>query len=105
MQVVALNWHVYLLTHSALALGFVGLTRVLPIIAFSLVGGVVADRRDRRRVMLAAQTGMALVALALASLTYLGPMSRRQDGDCVESGASDGRYLQGVWTQRLLDYS
>ena len=46
MQVVAINWHVYLLTHSALALGFVGLTRVVPIIAFSLLGGVVADRRD-----------------------------------------------------------
>jgi MFS family permease len=72
MQVVALNWHVYLLTHSALALGFVGLTRVVPIIVFSLLGGVVADRRDRRLVMLAAQTGMTLVALALAGLTFLG---------------------------------
>ncbi len=72
MQVVAINWHVYLLTHSALALGFVGLTRVVPIIAFSLLGGVVADRRDRRLVMLAAQTGMTLVALALAGLTFLG---------------------------------
>jgi MFS family permease len=72
MQVVALNWHVYLLTHSALALGFVGLTRVVPIIAFSLIGGVVADRRDRRRVMLAAQTAMTLVAIALALLTFLG---------------------------------
>ena len=42
MQVVALNWHVYLLTHSALALGFVGLTRVIPIVLFSLGGGLVA---------------------------------------------------------------
>src|SRR3989442_1834956 len=48
MQVVAINWHVYLLTRSPLALGFVGLTRVLPIIVFSLWGGIVADRRDRR---------------------------------------------------------
>jgi MFS family permease len=72
MQVVALNWHVYLLTHSALALGFVGLTRVVPIIVFSLIGGVVADRRDRRLVMLAAQTGMTVVAVALAALTFLG---------------------------------
>ncbi|HEY7516329.1 MAG TPA: MFS transporter, partial [Vicinamibacteria bacterium] len=52
MQVVAINWHIYLLTRSPLALGFVGLTRVVPIIAFSLWAGVVADRRDRRRVML-----------------------------------------------------
>jgi MFS family permease len=72
MQVVALNWHIYLLTHSALALGFVGLTRVVPIIVFSLIGGVVADRRDRRLIMLAAQSGMTLVALALAGLTFLG---------------------------------
>ena len=53
MQVVALNWHIYVLTGSPLALGFVGLTRVLPIIIFSLWGGIVADRLDRRRVMLA----------------------------------------------------
>ena len=39
MQVVAINWHVYLLTKSPLALGFVGLTRVVPIIVFSLWGG------------------------------------------------------------------
>ena len=69
MQVVAINWHIYLLTRSPLALGLVGLTRVIPIIAFSLWAGVVADRRDRRRVMLAAQIGMTAVALALALVT------------------------------------
>ena len=53
MQTVALHWHVYLLTRSPLALGALGLTRVLPIIVFSLFGGVAADRHDRRRVMLA----------------------------------------------------
>ena len=47
MQVVALNWHVYLLTHSPLALGMVGLSRVVPTILFSLWGGIVADRFDR----------------------------------------------------------
>ena len=51
MQTVALHWHVYLLTRSPLALGALGLTRVLPIILFSLFGGVTADRFDRRRVM------------------------------------------------------
>src|SRR5215469_13853700 len=69
MQVVAINWHVYLLTKSPLALGFVGLTRVVPIVAFSLWGGVVADRHDRRRVMIAAQAAMTLVALALWGTT------------------------------------
>jgi MFS family permease len=72
MQVVALNWHVYLLTRSALALGFVGLTRVVPIILFSLTGGVVADRRDRRRVMFATQGVMTAVSLALAAVAAMG---------------------------------
>src|SRR5262249_26132242 len=72
MQVAALNWHIYLLTGSALALGVVGLTRVVPIVTFSLLGGVVADRRDRRAVMLVAQLVMALASLALAALTWFG---------------------------------
>jgi MFS family permease len=70
MQTVAINWHIYLLTRSPLALGFVGLTRVLPIVVFSLWAGVVADRRDRRRLMLAAQVAMTAVALALAGFTF-----------------------------------
>jgi MFS family permease len=71
MQVVAINWHIYLLTRSALALGFVGLTRVLPLIVFSLWGGIVADREDRKRVMFAAQSVMALCAGGLGILTFL----------------------------------
>src|SRR4029453_1381738 len=70
MQVVALNWHIYLITGSPLALGLVGLTRVIPIIAFSLLGGIVADRYDRRRVMLVSQSAMTLFSLALAALTF-----------------------------------
>src|SRR4026209_1075955 len=66
MQVVAINWHIYLLTHSALALGFVGLTRVVATVLASLWGGIVADRMDRRRIMLAAQTVMVLVSVVLA---------------------------------------
>ena len=72
MQVVAINWHVYLLTRSPLALGFVGLTRVVPIVIFSLWGGVVADRHDRRRVMLFTQMAMTAVALALWGVTASG---------------------------------
>ena len=70
MQVVAINWHIYLLTRSPLALGFVGLTRVVPIAAFSLWGGVLADRLDRRRLMVVTQLAMTAVALALAGLTF-----------------------------------
>ena len=72
MQIVAINWHVYLLTKSPLALGGVGLVRVLPIVFCSLVGGVVADAVDRKRLMLVTQAVMLICAALLAALTALG---------------------------------
>jgi len=72
MQIVAINWHVYLLTKSPLALGGVGLVRVLPIILCSLVGGVVADAVDRKRLMLISQSVMLVSAALLAGLTAAG---------------------------------
>ncbi|MGB9178566.1 MAG: MFS transporter [Pyrinomonadaceae bacterium] len=72
MQLAAINWHIYILTHSKLALGAVGLFRVLPIIFCSLIGGVVADVFDRKRLMLATQTVMLLSAGVLAALTASG---------------------------------
>ncbi|MGA9996471.1 MAG: MFS transporter [Pyrinomonadaceae bacterium] len=72
MQLAAINWHIYILTHSKLALGAVGLFRVLPIIFCSLIGGVVADVFDRKKLMLATQTVMLLSAGVLAALTASG---------------------------------
>ena len=72
MQNAAIDWHVWVLTRSPLALGFVGLVRIVPIVVLSLVGGLVADRRDRRRVLLVTQSTMTLVALALGAVTLLG---------------------------------
>lgn len=72
MQIIAINWHVYLLTKSPLALGLVGLVRVLPIIFCSLLGGVVADVVDRKRLMLVSQTVMLLAAAILAWITASG---------------------------------
>jgi MFS family permease len=72
MQVAAIDWHVYLLTRSPLALGMVGLSRVIPIVSLSLPGGVVADRYDRKRVMLATQLTMTTVAAVLGLLTLTG---------------------------------
>ncbi|MGE5138042.1 MAG: MFS transporter [Rudaea sp.] len=76
MQVVAINWHLWELTHDPLALGMIGLARFLPIIFFSLVGGVTADRRDRRRVMMVTQTVLMLVAAGLGLLTTLGVINQ-----------------------------
>jgi MFS family permease len=75
MQNAAILWHVSLLVppeRKALALGFVGLVRVLPIVVFSLISGVVADALDRRRLMLATNLAAAVVAVALAILSLRG---------------------------------
>jgi MFS family permease len=72
MQLVAINWHIYLLTHSALALGLVGAFRAVPIIGCSLLGGVVADVTDRRRLMMVTQTVMLSCIAILALITYGG---------------------------------
>jgi len=75
MQNAALLWHVSLLVRpdrKALALGLVGLVRVVPIVCLSLVSGVVADAWNRRRLMLLTQAGAAAVSLALAVLAFRG---------------------------------
>lgn len=75
MQTAALLWHVSLLVPAdqrPIALGMVGLVRLMPIVFFSIAGGTVADASDRRSVMLLTQSGMAVTALALAGLTFRG---------------------------------
>jgi len=72
MQFVAINWHVYLLTKSAFALGLVGLFRGGPIILCSLLGGVVADAVDRKRLMIATQGLMLASAAFLTVATFTG---------------------------------
>ena len=74
MQQAALLWHVSLLVpdHKGLALGLVGLVRVVPIIAFSLVSGVAADTFDRRKLMLITQIGGATVAAVLSPPPPIG---------------------------------
>ncbi len=70
MQTWALFWHIRTLTDQPIALGGVGLARILPIVVFSLIGGAVADAVDRRRLLFATQSLMALTAIALAWLTF-----------------------------------
>jgi MFS family permease len=73
MQNAALLWHVSLLVpddRKAIALGAVGLTRVVPVVLFSMMSGVVADALDRRRVLFLTQSGAAVVSLGLAALAH-----------------------------------
>ena len=75
MQSAAVLWHVSVLVPAgrrAIALGLVGLVRILPVILFSMISGVAADVFDRRRLMLMTQTMMAALAGVLAILTFRG---------------------------------
>ena len=68
---VAMAWQVYALSNAPTALALVGIAMTVPTIAFLLLGGVVSDRADRRRVMLAADVarGIAVGLLAILSLS------------------------------------
>jgi MFS family permease len=70
---VAMAWQVYALSNAPTALSLVGIAMTVPTIMFLLLGGVVSDRLDRRRVMLAADLtrGVAVGLLAVLSLTGL----------------------------------
>jgi len=72
MQYAAVNWHVWLLSKSALALGMVGFFRGAPIILCSLIGGVFADAVDRKRLMIVTQSVMLVSATCLTIVTIAG---------------------------------
>nr|WP_290668452.1 MFS transporter [Ardenticatena sp.] len=89
MQQAAVSWHIFTLLQSrtqtihllgrtfdvsvdALGLGGLGLVRVVPIVVFALVGGMLADAVDRRRLMMWTQSVAALLALGLALATFGG---------------------------------
>ena len=74
MQISALFWHIRTLTGNPdpLALGGIGLARILPVILFSMLSGPVADAFNRRQILFITQTLLALIALALALLTFTG---------------------------------
>lgn len=75
MQLVAINWHIYILTHSPVALGFIGLARVVPSLILSLIGGLYADARDRRKILLVTQSIMMVLAGMLALFNDFGSLS------------------------------
>ena len=64
-QAVAVAWQIYQITHSALDLGLTGIALFAPVILFMLAAGHVADRYDRRAIILACYSLQALCTLAL----------------------------------------
>jgi MFS family permease len=65
-------YQIYVLTGSSLAVGLLGLFSAIPLIGLSLWGGVIADRVDRRRMLLVTNTCLALTSVALALSTQAG---------------------------------
>jgi len=61
MQTVALNWLVYTTTNSALALGFINFLQAIPITLLTLPAGVLADRHNKRNILIATQTASMLL--------------------------------------------
>jgi MFS family permease len=72
MQSIGQVWLVYQLTHSGLQLGLLGALQAAPVLLFSLVGGVFADRWPKRRILLATQVAAMIQALVLWALIATG---------------------------------
>jgi MFS family permease len=70
MLAVAVEWEIYARTHSATALGLVGLVIAIPVVGCSLPAGHLADRFSRRKIILVTQIISALASLALALISW-----------------------------------
>ncbi|OIN89904.1 MAG: hypothetical protein AUJ21_09055 [Anaerolineae bacterium CG1_02_58_13] len=75
MQIWALFWHIRDLTDQPIALGGIGLARILPVIVFSLIGGALADSANRRTIIFVTQSAAALLALSLGLFTQFGQIT------------------------------
>lgn len=72
MQSVAQSWLVYRLTNSATLLGFVGFCSQIPVLLLAPIGGALADRLDKRKVLIFTQTSAMILAFILSALTLTG---------------------------------
>src|SRR5213593_872907 len=70
MLAVAVEWELYARSHSATALGLVGLVIAVPVVALSLPAGHLADRFSRKRIILISQIFSALASVALALVSW-----------------------------------
>ncbi len=71
MQTVAVSWQVYELTRNPASLGLIGLSNFLPIMLFSLIGGLFADKLDRKKLLILSQLVQAGLVSVFFVLTYL----------------------------------
>src|SRR3954454_5696193 len=69
---VAIPYQIYVVTHSAALVGLLGIVELVPIVVASLLAGAIADRIERRRLMLVGQAITALAAVGLAVAAFAG---------------------------------
>jgi len=90
MLAVAVEWEIYGLTHSATALGLVGLVIVVPVVTLSLPAGHLADRFSRKHIILVSQIFSALASAALAIVSWrhlsIPPIALLRGGNRVLTG-------------------
>jgi hypothetical protein len=87
-QGLAIGWEMYQRTSDAMALGLVGLAQAVPMIGMSLPAGYLADRFNRRNLLIGSLLGASLLSLALAALSASrGPIwgGRRAPLSCRSS--------------------
>ncbi len=65
IQFVVLSWQVYQLTHDYLSLGLLGLAEAIPAVGLALYGGYIADRYDRRKIIIIVMAAQLIVSIAL----------------------------------------
>lgn len=101
MLSVAVGWQIYDLTFDPLALGYIGLVIFLPGVGFSLIAGHVADRFDRRGVVMVCEMTQAVGGLALALMTHHG-ISSPVPVYCLLFLLGTARAFHGPASQALL---
>jgi MFS family permease len=110
MQMAAQAWLVLTISHSAGALGIIVALQTLPVLLLGPYGGVVADRVDKRRLMIALQAAMGVQAAILAALTLSGSVQLWQIGllalllglnNAFENPARQAFMLEMVGTDKL----
>lgn len=99
--IMAFGWHIYALTHSALSLGYIGLVLFMPQLLLMLVVGQVADRYNRRRIVLTTQSLEFILSLILAIGSYTQQLTSEWIFACAFA-VGTVRAFQGPAMQAML---
>lgn len=92
VQIIVENWLVLQLSHSGLALGVTSALQFGPSVLLGMYGGVIADRHDRRRVLMITQACLGLIALVVGLLAAVG----------VVQGLDHLARRGGAWSGQVL---